>query len=183
MPEFAAWVTEARKNAKWLILFGIVEIIIGVLAITTPLMAGLAITMMVGILLLLAGLSRIIGAVKAASWGAGILGLLVGILALVGGIIMLARPGAGLAWITWLLSLYFFVVGLSGIALGLKLRPETGWGWRTFNGILSLLLGILIMRSWPFSGAWAVGVLVGIHFLSSGWTMLVVGLGIRRLPE
>jgi len=183
MSPVAGWIAEAKKNAKWLILFGIIEIIIGILAITTPLMAGLAITMMVGVLLLLAGLSRLIGALKAGSWGAGILGFLVGVLALVGGIIMLTRPGAGLAWITWLLSLYFFVVGLSGIALALKLRPEPGWGWRMFNGILSLLLGILIMRHWPLSGAWAVGVLVGIHFLSSGWTMLFVGLNVRRLPE
>jgi uncharacterized membrane protein HdeD (DUF308 family) len=58
-----------------------------------------------------------------------------------------------------------------------------GWGWKLFNGILSLLLGILIMRHWPLSGAWAVGVLVGIHFLSSGWIMLFMGLSVRRLPE
>ena len=183
MTPIAGWIAEAKRNAGWLILFGIIEIIIGILAITTPLMAGLAITLMVAVLLLLAGLSRIIGALKAGSWGAGILGFLVGILALIGGIIMLTRPGAGLAWITWLLSLYFFVVGLSGIVLALKLRPDPGWGWRMFNGILSLLLGILIMRHWPLSGAWAVGLLVGIHFLSSGWTMLFVGMSIRRLPE
>jgi uncharacterized membrane protein HdeD (DUF308 family) len=183
MSTLEGWVSEARKNARWLILFGIMEIIIGVLAITAPLVAGLAVTLMVAILLLLAGLSRTIGALKAGSWGAGILGFLVGVLALAGGVIMLARPGAGLAWITWLLSVYFFVVGLSGIALALKIRPHPGWGWRLFNGILSLLLGVLIMRHWPLSGAWAVGVLVGIHFLSSGWIMLFMGLSIRRLPE
>jgi uncharacterized membrane protein HdeD (DUF308 family) len=183
MPEVAGWIAEARRNAGWLILLGIIEIIIGILAIATPLMAGLAVTIMVAVLLLLAGVSRLVAALKAGSWGAGILGFLVGILALAGGIIMLARPGAGLAWITWLLSLYFFVVGLSGIALALKIRPHHGWGWRLFNGILSLLLGILIMGEWPLSGAWAVGVLVGIHFLFSGWAMLFVGLGMRRLPE
>jgi len=177
------WVAKARKNAGWLILLGTIEIVIGVFAITSPLMAGLAIAMMVAILLLIAGISRIVGALKAGSWGAGILGFLVGLLALAGGIIMLARPGAGLVWITWLLSLYFFVAGLSGIALALKLRPDPGWGWRMFNGILSLLLGILIMRHWPLSGAWSVGVLVGIHFLFSGWTMLFVGMSIRRLRE
>jgi len=183
MSPVAGWIAEAKRNAKWLILFGIIEIIIGILAVTTPLMTGLAVTMMVAIFLLLAGLSRLIGALKAGSWGAGAMGFLVGILALIGGIIVLTRPGAGLAWITWLLSVYLFVVGISGLALGLKLRPDTGWGWRVFNGILSLLLGVLIMRHWPLSGAWAIGVLVGIHFLSSGWTMLFVGLQARRLPE
>lgn len=175
--------SDVRKNARWLILLGIMEIILGLLAITAPLMAGVTVTILIGIFLLVRGVARIFGSLGAGSWASGILGLLIGLLAVVVGIMFLTRPGAALAWITWLLAVYFLAVGIAGIILAFRLRKQPGWLWTLINGIVSLVLGVLIISSWPLSGIWAIGVLVGIHLLFSGWTILAVGLAARSVPE
>ena len=56
-----------------------------------------------------------------------------------------------------------------------SVRPEQGWGWLLVGGVISLLLGIMIWRQFPLSGAWAVGVLVGIRLIFAGWTMIMLG--------
>ena len=55
------------------------------------------------------------------------------------------------------------------------LEPEAGWGWMTFNGVVTIALGWMILKGWPVSGAWAIGILVGIRLLFSGVAMLTLG--------
>ena len=94
---------------------------------------------------------------------------------------MLFRPGVGLASLTMILAVYFVVDGFCEITAAFKIRPDQGWSWLFFNGIIAVLLGFFIWRQWPVSGAWTVGVLVGIHILMTGWTMVMIGAGARRI--
>ncbi len=82
---------------------------------------------------------------------------------------------------TLLLAFYFLIDGISEIIAAFKIKPDQGWGWVLFNGIIAVLLGFMIWRQWPVSGKWAIGVLVGIHIVFSGWTMVVLGTGARRI--
>ena len=175
-----AWLNEAKKNAGWLIALGVIEIVIGILALGSPLMTGIAISWMIGLMLVLVGLARLIEALKAGSFGAGMLGFLSGLLAIVLGGFMAMRPGIALATFTLVLAIYLFGDGLQHLMLGFKLKPQQGWGWMMFGGVASLILGLLIWFRWPLSGVWAVGTLVGIHLLISGWSMVAIGLVARK---
>jgi uncharacterized membrane protein HdeD (DUF308 family) len=65
-------------------------------------------------------------------------------------------------------------------------KPDQGWGWTLFNGIVSVMFAVFIWRQWPLSGGWAVGLLVGIHILFNGWVMIVggsAGRGIAKAME
>ena len=175
------WLAEAKKNAGLLIFLGVLTVIFGILAIAAPLMTGLAVTLFVGFLLIFMGIARIVHAVKSQQWGTGIWGTIIGLLAVGAGLVMVFRPGVGLASLTMILAVYFLVDGISEIIAAFKIKPDLGWGWELFNGLVALLLGIMIWRQWPVSGAWAIGVLVGIHILISGWTMIILGTGARRI--
>ena len=70
---------EAKKNSGWITAIGVVQVIVGVLALGSPLVVGIAAAVVAGVFLSLAGVIRIFAAFKAGSWGAGIFGLLVGI--------------------------------------------------------------------------------------------------------
>jgi len=175
------WLAEAKKNAGLLIFLGVLTVVFGILAIAAPLMTGLAVTMFVGFLLIFMGIARIVHAVKSQQWGTGIWGTIIGLLAVGAGLVMLFRPGVGLASLTMVLAVYFLVDGLCEIIAAFKIKPDQGWGWMFFNGIIAVLLGFMIWRQWPVSGAWAIGVLVGIHILISGWTMIILGTGARRI--
>ena len=156
----SAWLKEAKKNAGWLIALGVIEIIIGILALGSPLMVGIAISWLIGLMLVAVGITRLIEAFKAGSFGAGVLGFLSGLLAVVLGGYVTLRPGIVLATLTLVLAIYLFVDGLQRLMLGFKIKPEQGWGWMVFGGIASIILGLLIWRRWPLSGVWAIGTLV-----------------------
>jgi uncharacterized membrane protein HdeD (DUF308 family) len=60
-----------------------------------------------------------------------------------------------------------------------QIRPTEGWGVMLFNGIVTLLLGIMIWRQFPLSGAWAVGILFGVKLMLSGWSLIFIGRSVR----
>jgi uncharacterized membrane protein HdeD (DUF308 family) len=51
------------------------------------------------------------------------------------------------------------------------------------NGAITLLLGVLIWRSWPGDGLWVIGILVGIELVFSGWSLVMLGLAARALAK
>jgi len=177
----ATWLDEAKKNSGFLIFLGIVTVIFGVLAVGAPLMTGIAVAVLVGFLLLFMGIARIVHALKSGQWGTGIWGTIIGLLAVIAGLMTIFRPMVGLMSLTLFLAAYFFVDGICEIIAAFKVKPDQGWGWLLFNGVVAVLLGVMIWRQWPVSGAWAIGILVGIHILITGWSMIVLGTGARRV--
>ena len=177
----ATWMDEAKKNAGLLIFLGIMTVIFGVVAIGSPLITGVAVAVFVGFLLLASGVARIVHALKSKQWGTGFWGTVIGVLGVAAGLLMIFRPLVGLVTMTMLLAIYFLVDGISEIVAAFKIKPDQGWGWVLFNGIIAVLLGLMIWRQWPVSGAWAIGLLVGIHILMTGWSMIILGTGARRV--
>ena len=175
------WLDEAKKNSGFLIFLGIITVIFGVLAVGAPLMTGITVAVMVGFLLLFMGIARVVHAFKAQNWGTGIWGLLIGLLAAAAGLMTIFRPMAGLMSLTLFLAAYFVVDGICEIIAAFKMKPDLGWGWLLFNGIIAVVFGVMIWRQWPVSGAWAIGILVGIHILMTGWSMIILGTGARKL--
>ena len=177
----ATWMEEAKKNSGFLIFLGILTVIFGVIAIGSPLITGVAVAVFVGFLLLASGVARIVHALKSKQWGTGFWGTVIGLLGVVAGLLMIFRPLVGLVTMTMLLAIYFLVDGISEIIAAFKIKPDQGWGWVLFNGIIAVLLGLMIWRQWPVSGAWAIGLLVGIHILMTGWSMIILGSGAKRV--
>ena len=170
-----------KKDSTVLIVLGIVTVVLGFLSMMAPLMAGIAVALSVGFLLIVAGIMRTIFAFKCKSWGKGILVFLLGLLTLLVGFYMVSRPGAALVTLTLFLAAYFVVDGIFEIIEAFDLKPIKGWGWMLFGGIVSILLGIMIWRQWPVSGAWAIGILFGIKLIFAGWAMVGIGTAGRSV--
>ena len=164
-------------------LLGIIMMLLGLMAIFSPLVVGVSVIMLIGILVVIAGFARMIWALKAESLGKGIFTMLIGGLTLVCGIAMLANPVFGSGVLTIILAAYFVVDGVMEIVVALRARPVSGWGVVLFSGIISLILGILIWRQFPLSGAWAIGVLIGIKLFIAGFIMITVGSTARALGK
>jgi uncharacterized membrane protein HdeD (DUF308 family) len=179
----SAWAQHAAKSAGWLIALGVVTVLTGFMAVASPLIAGLSVTVLVGIAMVIAGVARTIGAFRAGSFGQGALALIGGILSLVAGVVMVARPGLGLEALTLMLGAYLLVDGVSGAALAFQVRPHRGWGWMLLGAVLGVILGFMLLKEWPLSGLWAVGTLVGINLISSGATLVSVGSAARGLAK
>jgi uncharacterized membrane protein HdeD (DUF308 family) len=177
------WAHDAKKNAGWLVILGVVTVIAGVLAMGSPLASGLAVAFIVGIAMTIGGVARTISAFSAGSFGQGALAFVGGILTLGAGLIVAARPGIGLATLTLLLGGSLVVDGISGVILAFRVRPEAGWGWMLFSAAMGVVLGFLLLREWPLSGLWAIGTLVGINLLFSGLSIISVGAAARSVTK
>jgi uncharacterized membrane protein HdeD (DUF308 family) len=177
------WAHDAKRNAGWLVVLGVVTVIAGVLAMGSPLASGLAVAFIVGIAMTIGGVARTISAFSAGSFGQGALAFVGGILTLGAGLIVAARPGIGLATLTLLLGGSLVMDGISGAILAFRVRPEKGWGWMLFSAAMGVVLGFLLLREWPLSGLWAIGTLVGINLLFSGLSIISVGAAARSVAK
>lgn len=161
----------SRRGIVW----GVITIFCGIASIGSPLVSGLAVAIMVGIILLVAGASMTFFAFQAPSLGKGVLKLLFGLLTVLVGVSTLGQPGIALANLTMLLGLYFLADGVVTMIVAFNVKPDPGWGWMTFNGAVTIALGWMILKGWPLSGVWAIGILVGVRLLFAGMTMLTLG--------
>jgi uncharacterized membrane protein HdeD (DUF308 family) len=169
-----------KENAKLAVISGVILIVAGTFAVMSPLVAGLSITILVGVSLVFGGVGQCFLALKAGAFGRALLTFLVGALMVVAGSFMMTQPVAGLASITLLLVAYLIAAGLGELIMSLQLRPADGWGWMLFNGIITLLLGMMLWRQYPLSGEWAIGVLFGIKMIFSGWALVFIGRGVKQ---
>jgi uncharacterized membrane protein HdeD (DUF308 family) len=165
------------------IFLGIGMVIFGVIAMGAPLASGVAVTYTVGFLVVAGGVTQAVFAFRAPSFGRGILRFLLGGLMVACGLSVISHPLLGLASLTLVLAGYFCADGIVRIIFAFDLRPEAGWGWMGLGGLVSVLLGAMIWNQWPLSGAWALGVLVGINLMMSGWTLIMVGPMVERAAE
>ena len=172
-----------QKNARLAVIVGILMLICGILAIGSPLVAGASVTIFVGAMLLVGGIAQCFLAFQAGAFGKGLLIFVMGALTAVAGYYVFSQPLAGLASITLLLAAYFVVTGISELIGAFQIRPANGWGAMLFNGIVTLLLGIMIWKQFPLSGAWAVGVLFGVKLVLGGWAMIIIGRSVRAVAE
>jgi uncharacterized membrane protein HdeD (DUF308 family) len=179
----SGWADEAKRNAGWLVAFGALTVIAGALAIGSPLGGGLAVTVFIGIAMVIGGVGRTVGAFHAGSFGQGALAFIGGILTFGAGLVIAARPGIGLATLTLMLGGYLVVDGISGAVLALRIRPVKGWGWMLFSAVMGLVLGFLLLREWPLSGVWGIGTLVGINLIFAGFSIISVAAAVRSVAR
>ena len=165
----------STSGGGWMKILGIATIILGIIAIGSPLMTGSVVSAIIGIVLVIAGIFELIIAFAADSFKAGTLAFIGGAVTIIAGGLLIARPVVGSAVLTIILGIYFLIDGISRISLSFKIRPLSGWAWMLFVGMISILLAILIWSHWPLSGLWAIGVLVGIRILFAGLGMLLTG--------
>jgi uncharacterized membrane protein HdeD (DUF308 family) len=172
--------TAVRRSLGWSIAISIFMILAGLLAILIPPVAGIAITVFVGWLLVVSGIFHLVYAWHIRSKGSLTWELIVGLVYLLAGIFLLMHPVAGLATLTLALAIYLFVEGVLEFVMAFNLRPHRGWGWLLLDGIITLILAIMIWRTWPFSAAWVLGTLIGISMLFSGTSRLMLSIHARR---
>jgi uncharacterized membrane protein HdeD (DUF308 family) len=173
--------SEARHLTGWSIAVSLLLILAGILAIGLPLTAGIAVNIVVAWLLLFGGVAHLVFAWHLRAMGGVIWQVLLGALYIAIGVYLLMRPVSGLVTLTLALAIYLFADGVLDLILAFQVRPRQGWGWLLLDGIVTLILAVMIWRTWPTSTEWVIGTLVGISLIFSGTTRLMLSLAARSL--
>jgi uncharacterized membrane protein HdeD (DUF308 family) len=169
-----------RKASTVSVLWGVLLIVFGMVAVGLPLLAAVAVNALVAWLIILAGIVHLMVAFRAHGAGSRIWKLLVGVAYVCFGGYLVARPLLGIASLTLLLASLFLIEGILNIVLYVKMRPIHGSNWVLIDGIVTLLLGLMIYMQWPSSSAWAIGTLVGVSMIISGLARVMMSLVVHK---
>lgn len=170
-----------RHASGWSILWGVLLVILAMFAIGSPFLAALAVNALIAWLIVLAGIVHLVLAFHTHSAGSVVWKLLVGVAYLLFGIYLLLHPVLGVVSLTLVLASLFLVEGILDVVLFFKMRHMRGAGWVIFDGIVTLLLGLMIYVGWPSSSGWAIGTLVGVSMIISGISRIMISLAVRKV--
>jgi uncharacterized membrane protein HdeD (DUF308 family) len=176
------FISPIRAHWRTFLVEGIVLVLLGLAAIALPLVAGLAIAILVGWLILIGGAVGLMTTFLARGAPGFWWSLFSAALWIAAGVAVLAAPAAGLVYFTILLIIWFAIEGISMIMYALSHRrgATARWGWVLTSGVIDLLLAVIFAAGLPGTAAWAVGLLVGINLLSGGLSLSAMALIARR---
>lgn len=169
-----------RANRKVFMFEGIVMIILGILAMALPVVATFGIELLIGWLLIFAGIAQLIRNISMGKSEGMWASIFWSIVALVIGILFIVNPMRGVLTLTLLLTIFFILSGLSKIIWGIQFRSIPGTAWIIFSGVISLIMAGIIISGWPQTALWVIGLLFGIDLLFLGISLVSIAVAARN---
>lgn len=167
------------------IILGIIMAICGISCICTPVITFMEAGYFLVILLLIYGIAAVVRAIMDKEYG---LPFLFGIISLILAIVIMVVPGLKLlteGMLVYVMAVWFLLQGVVNIFISLKQKklPEgKGWIWTMIFGIIGVLVGIYSLMH-PMLMAFTAGILVGVYFIESGISMIVMACSMPQSEQ
>jgi uncharacterized membrane protein HdeD (DUF308 family) len=170
-------IEEVRAHRGWFLFMGVALIILGTIAIGSAEIMTMVSVMLLGWILIFAGIFEVVHGFARRAWGGFFINLMAGLLYAVTGLLMVSHPGLAAVTLTFMIAMLLIVAGTFRIVVAFS-TPIHHRGWLILNGVISLVLGFCIMDSWPVSGLWVIGLFIGIDMIFDGWTEVMLALSV-----
>lgn len=174
---------KVKKASGWYIALGIGLILAGIVMIGRPLYAGVALTTLLGMLFIFAGVLYLLNTFMAMSAGGALFRILLGLINIGAGAWLLTRPIQGLQALTVFLGVALVLGGISKLMLARAMTGIPGTGGVLISGVMSILLAVLIFMRFPSSSEVVIGVFIGIDFIMSGWSLTMIAIRARAISS
>jgi uncharacterized membrane protein HdeD (DUF308 family) len=164
---------------------GIILSALGLGAMIIPTIAGLAVTVILGWLFLIAGFVALVVTFTGRHFPGFGWSLLSALVAMLAGALLLWNPLHSLAMLTYVLVGFFIVDGLLTIMLAIAHRRSLSgrWEWLMVNGVIDLFLAGVVLSGVPGTLVWALGLIVGIDMVFGGASLIAIALQARKVPS
>jgi uncharacterized membrane protein HdeD (DUF308 family) len=169
-----------RAKWGWIVALGVVYLVTGFIALGSVVMATVASVLIVGVMMIIAGVAEVFSAFQMKGWGKFFFWALLGVLYIVAGFVTFENPLLAAAVLTLILGASLLASGAMRIFLAFSMKRETPWIWVLLSGVITLLLGLLILAHWPVSSLYILGVFLGIDLIMAGAAWVGLGFGMRR---
>tara|TARA_B110000503_G_scaffold85888_1_gene130830 strand:- start:13105 stop:13686 length:582 start_codon:yes stop_codon:yes gene_type:complete len=171
---------ELKKNWAWMLSLGIVMVMLGVIGLGMTVLFNEIVVMYFGFLLLFGSGVQLMQAFRAEAWKGRVWHVLIALVYIVGGIIAVTEPVIAGMTLALLIAWTLIVIGVLRLFMGLQMRGANGWLWTLLGGVLSVVLGVMIINEWPQSGLWVIGLFVAIEILFAGWSQIMIALAAKN---
>ena len=169
-----------RAKSGWIIALGVVYVVVGFIALGSVVAATAASVLVVGIMMVIAGVAEIINAFQIKTWGAFLLWLVLGALYILAGLVTFENPVLAAVVLTLMLGAALVASGLMRIILAFMMKQRTLWILVLLSGIITSLLGLVILARWPVSSLYVLGLFLGIDLMIAGAGWISMGLSLKR---
>src|SRR5579871_2981267 len=170
-----------RAKWGWIVGLGVVYIITGFVALGSVVMATVASVFVVGVMMIVAGVAEIINAFQLKSWGKFLIWALLGVLYIVAGFVAFENPLFAAALLTLFLGFSLVASGIVRIFLAFSMTREMPWVLVVLSGVITLLLGVIILAHWPVNSIYILGLFLGIDLIMAGVGWIGMGFGLNRV--
>lgn len=174
-----AGVEPLRAKYGWIIALGAVYMIAGVIALSSVLLSTAVSVLVVGIMMLVGGIAEIVNAFQVKSWTKFPVLLLLGVLYIAAGFITFENPFLAAAVLTLMLGIMLVASGITRIVLAFSTEERMTWMGFVLSGLITLLLGLVILAHWPTSSLYVLGLFLGIDLIFAGAAWIAVGFGLK----
>ena len=179
-PQVSSVIAPLRAKSGWIVALGVVYLLAGFVALGSVVMATVASVLIVGVMMIVAGVAEVFSAFQIKSWGKFLLWVLLGVLYIIAGFVTFENPLLAAALLTLILGASLVASGIMRIILAFSIKQETPWIWVLLSGVITLLLGLLILAHWPVSSLYILGLFLGIDLIMAGTGWIGLGFGLRR---
>jgi uncharacterized membrane protein HdeD (DUF308 family) len=179
-PQAGSDMAPLRAKSGWIVALGVVYLLAGLAALGSVVMATVASVLIVGAMMIVAGVAEVFGAFHIKSWGKFLLWVLLGVLYIVAGFVTFENPLLAAVLLTLILGASLVASGIMRIILAFSMKRETPWIWVVLSGVITLLLGLLILGRWPVSSLYILGLFLSIDLITAGAGWIALGIGLRR---
>lgn len=169
-----------RAKWGWIVALGLVYLLTGLIALGSVMTATVASVLVVGAMMIIAGVAEVINAFQVKGWGKFLLWILLGALYIIAGFVTFENPLLAAALLTLMLGAALVASGIMRIILAFGMKQETPWIWVALSGAITLLLGVIILAHWPVSSLFVLGLFLGIDLVMAGAGWIGIGLSLRR---
>ncbi|ELY91233.1 hypothetical protein C485_02489 [Natrinema altunense JCM 12890] len=157
--------------------------LIGLFAMAAPVITGLSVSLLLGVLLVAGGVVHGVHAFAAQGWRRSSWQLALALVSVLAGLAVLAAPVVALVTLTLVLVAYLAVHGVTELATAMRMPPSTGRTSVAVSGGIAIVLAGFLWVGFPATAAWAIGLLVGANLLVSGLSMMTVAVAARPIDD
>jgi uncharacterized membrane protein HdeD (DUF308 family) len=176
----APGIAPLRAKWGWIVALGVVYVVAGIIALGSVVLATVATVFVVGIMMLIAGVAEVFNAFQIKTWGKFLLWLLLGALYILAGLVTFENPLLAAAILTLVLGASLVASGIMRIVLAFGMQQATPWIGVALSGLITLLLGLIILAHWPVSSLYILGLFLGIDLIVAGVSWIGIGVGLKR---
>lgn len=167
-----------KQNKNLYVINGIMFMILGVVALTAPLIAAEFLDILIGCLLFITGsFQGVVSFAARRHWTF----YFSAFISIVAGLLLILQPAAGILALAAIIAVFLLLQGCMQIFYSGVYAPFKGWSWMLLSGLISIALAALIYIGWPMSAIWFLGIMVGINLISFGLSMLMLSIYVNKI--
>jgi len=179
-PSLGSALEALRGRWGWIVGIGVLLLVFGMVALGSVVTATVASVWTVGLMMILSGASEMAHGFAMKTWGKSILWVILGLLYGLAGIFTFMNPLLAAGVLTLLLGAGLVASGIVRIILAFQMKSCQPWIWVVLSGLVTVLLGGMILAHWPASSLYVLGIFLGIDLVFAGVSWIMMGLALRR---